>query len=136
MIQRIGEDYPSLSFLAFRTEGGIPRRALLLQLAMVLGLIAAGSFETVLVLAQIPLLLCLMLGVAGMVVLRKRRGTPADGLFRCPLFPLPPLVFLVCCVAGILHAATTRPWTTLAGLGIMLFPLLLHPLLTRRTADR
>jgi len=87
--QRVGEGYPALGLLARRSAAGIPVPAMLAQLALVLALLLAGSFESVLVLAQIPLLLCLMLGVAGVLVLRVRSGAPDEGLFRCPLLPLP-----------------------------------------------
>ena len=132
--QRVGEDYPALGFLARRSPAGIPVPAMIVQLGLVLALLLAGSFEGVLVLAQIPLLLCLMMGVAGVLVLRVRTGAPGEGLFRCPLLPLPPLIFLVCSAAGILYSASTRPWTALGGLGILLIPLLIHPWLARNTA--
>lgn len=133
--QRVGEDHPALGALAVRTEAGVPRRAMLLQLALVLALLLAGSFETVLVLAQIPLLICLMLGVAGVIVLRsgeRREAQPAPtGLFRTPLYPLPPLLFLTCTAAGIVYSVMTRPWTAIGELGIMLASLLLYRIFAR-----
>jgi APA family basic amino acid/polyamine antiporter len=127
--QRVGEDYPVLGMLA-KTHDGIPVRAILLQLALVIGLIAFGTFETVLVFAQIPLLLCLMLGVIGLCVLRKR-GTDfempgGETSFTCPLYPLPPIVFLICSGAGLLYSLVTKPWIALAGVMLMLIPLSLH----------
>ena len=127
--QRVGEDYPPLGMLA-KTSEGIPARAILLQLALVLGLIAFGTFETVLVFAQIPLLLCLMLGVIGLMVLRKKNpdlqilGDEAS--FTCPLYPLPPIIFLICSGAGLLYSVITKPWIALAGGMLMLLPLILH----------
>lgn len=132
--QRVGEDYPVLGFLARRSSGGIPIPAMLVQLGLVMALLLCGSFESVLVFAQIPLLLCLMMGVAGVLVLRARAGPPGEGLFRCPLLPLPPLLFLVCSAAGILYSAFTRPWTALGGLCILLLPILLHSRLVRNAA--
>lgn len=135
--QRVGEDYQPLGWLARRTEGGIPGRAILLQLLLVLGLIAGGTFETVLVLAQIPLLLCLILGVAGLLVLRRKRlsGSPDGEVvrppFTCPLFPLPPLVFILCSGAGLAYSAISKPWTALAGIGIMLLPLVFYRWIAR-----
>lgn len=135
--RRVGEDYPAFAWLARCTAQGIPGRAILLQLLLVLGLIAGGTFETVLVLAQIPLLLCLMLGVAGLLVLRRKplSGSP-DGEavrppFTCPLFPLPPLLFILCSAGGLVYSAISKPWTALAGIGIMLLPLILHRWIAR-----
>jgi APA family basic amino acid/polyamine antiporter len=132
--QRVGEDYPVLGLLALRTSAGIPVPAMVVQLLLVLALLLAGSFESVLVFAQIPLLLCLMLGVAGVLVMRVRMGAPDEGLFRCPMLPLPPVIFLICSAAGILYSASTRPWTALGGIGILLIPLMLHPWLARNSA--
>lgn len=127
--QRVGVDYPVLSPLAI-TRNGIPHRALLLQLLLVLALIGLDSFETVLVFAQIPLLLCLMLGVIGLGVLRRKPSSLTNGdhgpSFRCPLYPLPPLLFLIPTIAGLVYSAVTRPWTALAGILLMLLPILLH----------
>ena len=127
--QRVGEDYPLLGMLA-KTSEGIPARAILLQLALVLGLIAFGTFETVLVFAQIPLLLCLMLGVIGLMVLRKRNPhlqmLRDEASFTCPLYPLPPIIFLICSGAGLLYSVITKPWIALAGGMLMLLPLILH----------
>ena len=131
--QRVGEDYPLFAALA-KTRDNIPVRAILLQLMLVLGLIAFGSFETVLVFAQIPLLLCLMLGVIGLIVLRRKRHRENPRLstldprtsFTCPLYPLPPMIFILSALAGLTYSAITKPWIALAGAGLMLIPLFLH----------
>jgi APA family basic amino acid/polyamine antiporter len=125
--QRVGEDYPALSSLA-KTRNSIPTRAILLQLALIISMIAFGSFETVLVFAQIPLLFCLMLGVIGLIVCRQRSPNSASTVipFTCPMYPLPPLVFLACSGAGLIYSVITKPWIALAGVALMLIPLFLH----------
>ena len=136
--QRVGEDYPALAWFAGKTTEGIPHRAILLQLLMILGLIAGGSFETVLLFAQTPLLLCLILGVAGILILRWKeknslsrssditRGGLGQSGFICPIYPLPPLVFILCSGAGLIYSALCKPWIAFAGIVIMLLPLLLY----------
>lgn len=138
--QRVGEDYPALAWLSVRTANGIPRRAILLQLLLVLGLIAGGAFETVLLFAQTPLLLCLILGVTGILILRWKDTPPANRdrgdvrlpgnlvrlRFTCPMYPLPPLVFILCSGAGLVYSAISKPWIAFAGLVIMLLPLVLY----------
>jgi len=130
--QRIGQDHPLFAPLAANTSGGIPRRATLLQLFLVLGLIATGSFESVLLYAQTPLLLCLILAVGGLFVLRIR-ASRHDG-FRCPLYPLPPFVFILCTTAGLLYSAFGKPWIALAGVATMMIPLALYPWIDRRSS--
>jgi APA family basic amino acid/polyamine antiporter len=130
--QRVGEDYTVFAWFGQFTRGGIPLRATLLQLGIVLLLLATGSFESVMLYAQVPLLLCLVLGVAGVFILRNR-STPTR--FRCPLFPIPPLLFIFCTLTVLLYSALNKPWLALAGLGTMLLPLLVHPMIARRNAS-
>ena len=132
--QRVGEDYPVLGFLARRSSSGIPVPAMLFQLVLVLLLLIGGSFETVLVFAQIPLLLCLMLGASGVIILRMRKGVPGEGLFRCPLHPLPPILFVACSFAGILYAAVSKPWIALGGFSLMLIPQVIYRLFLSKSA--
>ena len=127
--QRVGEDYPFFASLA-KTRDNIPVKAILLQLMLVLGLIAFNSFETILVFAQIPLLLCLMLGVIGLIILRKKRAglemPDARTSFRCPFYPLPPMIFILSALAGLSYSVASKPWIALAGAVLMLIPLFLH----------
>lgn len=138
--QRVSEDHDLFRSLASTNGNGIPRRATILQLVMVLALIATGSFESVLVYAQIPLLLCLILGVAGVIVLRKKSRLLGDAPtsiagFLCPLYPLPPVVFILCTLAGLIYSAINKPWVAFAGLGTMILPLLLYPLIGRKSSN-
>ena len=128
--QRVGEDYSFFASLGGLSKEGVPVRATLLQLLLVLALLATGSFESVLVYAQVPLLLCLVLGVAGVFVLRKRNKMSTG--FRCPIFPLPPLLFIFCTLAALLYSSLSQPWIALAGLGTMILPLLAHPWIASR----
>jgi len=126
--QRVGEDYAAFAWLGKRSYQGIPTQATILQLVLVLLLLATGSFESVMLYAQVPLLLCLVFGVAGVFVLRKRshQNGRTDG-FRCPLFPATPLLFIFCTLAALLYSSITHPWESLAGLGTMILPLLVYP---------
>ena len=131
VIQRVGEDYPVFAPLALRTTHGIPHRAILLQLLLILVLLIFGTFEAVLVFAEIPLLICLILGAVGLLVIRQTQSDSdrvIQGIarFRCPLYPLPPLFFILCSAAGLVYSFFCKPWIALAGLGMMLVPLALH----------
>jgi APA family basic amino acid/polyamine antiporter len=129
--QRIGQDHALFAPLGKTTRGGIPMRATLLQMAIILIMIATGSFESVLLYSQTPLLLCLILGVGGVGVLRLRRLN--RGGFHCPLYPLPPLVFILCTTAGLVYSACSKPWIALAGILTMMIPLVIYPWIERLT---
>jgi len=135
--QRIGEDHPPFRKLALTSRNGIPRRATLLQLALVLGLLSSGSFEAILVCSQIPLLICLILGVGGVIVLRLKESSQSPStatrpVFSCPLYPLPPLLFILCSSAGLVYSALSKPQFAIAGVGMMIIPLMLYPWISRK----
>ena len=139
--QRIGEDYLPLRKLARLSGGEIPRRAALLQLVLVLGLILTGSFEAILVCSQIPLLLCLILGVSGLLILRIKESFRPPNLgsppvFSCPLYPLPPLLFILCSLAGLVYSAVSRPRFAMAGIAILIIPLAIYPWVARRSLQQ
>ncbi|MCE9542608.1 MAG: amino acid permease [Verrucomicrobia bacterium] len=139
--QRIGEDHFLFRKLALTSTNGTPRRATLLQLVLVLGLLSSGSFEAILVCSQIPLLICLILGVSGVIVMRLKNRLPlpsleANPVFSCPLYPLPPLLFILCSTAGLGYTALSKPQFAIAGVGIMIIPLALYPWISRCRAPR
>jgi basic amino acid/polyamine antiporter, APA family len=130
---RIGEDHRIFSAFSRTDANGNPRRALLLQLVLVLLLILTGSFETVLIYAQIPLLLCLILGVTAVMVLRSR--DPSFQGYLCPLYPFPPVLFILCTSAGLVYSAITKPWVAFAGLLTMMVPLVFHALISNSSTQ-
>ena len=139
--QRIGEDHHPFRKLALTSRNGIPRRATLLQLALVLGLLSSGSFEAILVCSQIPLLICLILGVGGVIVLRLKESslspsTATRPVLSCPFYPLPPLVFILCSGAGLVYTALSKPQFAIAGVGMMIIPLILYPWISRKRSPR
>jgi amino acid transporter len=96
-----GRDVPMFGFLgAWRAAGSTPANALLLQGALTLLLVLAGSFTpdgfSAMVAYTTPVFwtFFLLCGIA-LFVFRARAGKPAD--FRVPLFPLVPLVFCATC---------------------------------------
>jgi APA family basic amino acid/polyamine antiporter len=114
VLQRIGEDLPSLRFLSARNRRGAPTRAVLLQQGLALGFIVTGSFEGVLTFAGFTLTIFSLLTVVG--VFRLRRLEPRlPRPFRVPLYPIPPLVFLTISGVSLLVVSWERPLAVLAG---------------------
>jgi len=113
VLATIGEDVPALRFLSVRNRRGAPTRAVLLQQGLALGFILTDSFEGVLTFAGFTLTLFAMLTVLGVLRLRRREPDLARP-FRVPLYPLPPLVFVLVSGASLLVVAWERPTPLLA----------------------
>ncbi len=116
VLERMGEDLPLLRPLAARNRRGAPTRAVLVHQGLALGFVLTDSFEGVLSFAGFTLTLFALLTVAGVWILRVREPDLARP-FRVPLYPLPPLVFVVASLIGLLLLAWERPLpVVLAGL--------------------
>ena len=90
--QMLGQDYSPLRILAHTNRHRIPVVAIALQALLALGLLWAEPKAIILYL-EFVLNLSLAAAVFGVVVLRARQpDLPRP--FRCPLYPLPPLLFL------------------------------------------
>jgi len=96
-----GRDFPMFRALgAWRSSGSTPANALLLQGAVALVLVLAGSFAqdgfSAMVAYTTPVFwtFFLLCGLA-VFVFRNREGVPSS--FRTPLYPLTPVVFCLAC---------------------------------------
>lgn len=108
VLERIAQEVPALHFLSIRNRRGAPTRAVLLQQGLAMGLIVTGTFDAVLTFAGFTLALFSALTVAG--VFRLRRTQPhLPRPFRVPLYPLPPLVFLVVSGVSLVMVVGERP---------------------------
>ncbi len=111
----LGEDFSQLRILSRKTAAGTPVLAVLFQYAITVLLLASGSFETVLVYTQIALVTCSALVVYG--VIRLRASEPLlPRPFRCPLYPLPPILFLCISIFTVAYSALHKPLESFAGL--------------------
>jgi amino acid transporter len=97
----LGQDYRLFARLgSWRESGSTPANALVLQLAIMLALIWAGSttrdgFEAM-VAYGLPVFWAFMLLTGITLFVFRARGEPAPE-FRTPLYPLVPLAFLAMC---------------------------------------
>lgn len=122
----LAEDHPRFfGILQRRNAGGIPVNAVMAQSGLTLLLLLTATFEQVLVYAQLALLACGFLVVAGLMVLR-RREPDLPRPFRVPLYPLTPLLFLAISAFALVYTALSRPFEALCGASTMLVCLLLY----------
>jgi APA family basic amino acid/polyamine antiporter len=128
-----GEDFRALAWFARKSPSGLPVRALVFQTAIVLGLLASASFESVLLYAQFALMTCACLTVFGMILLRWREPELVRP-FRCPWYPVTPLVFLSVGIFSLVYTLAVRPVQGIAGMLTMGAGLGLYFLLREKTA--
>lgn len=112
----IGEDYPAfLGWLRGRSATGIPVAAVQTQCALTVFLLLTSTFEQVLIYTQFALLACSFLTVLGVIVSRRTQpNLPRP--FRVPLYPLPPVLFLLIAAFAMLYTAVLKPMEALCGI--------------------
>jgi len=127
VLRTMGEDIPALRGLSACNYRGAPTRAILLQQGLALAFVLTNSFEGVLTFAGFTLALFSCLTVAGVFRLRAREPALLRP-FRIPLYPLPPLLFLLVNGLALLAVIRERPQTALAVLALLVLGgLLLNP---------
>ena len=92
---------------------GVPAVSLWASGAWAAVLATTGRVETLVNWATLAILLLSSLAVAGLFVLRRRDVGGAG--FRCPGYPLTPVVYLVACLGVALSAAAREPLESLYG---------------------
>jgi APA family basic amino acid/polyamine antiporter len=119
--EAVGRDYPRLSWLASRRDGGGPLAATALQCAISLGLLAVDPTKLIEYI-EFTLSITAALAVGGVFLMRRRGLT---GPFRTPGYPVTPLVFIAIMLWTAVSLVMQRPLsvalglaTVLAGLGV------------------
>ena len=133
VVRAMGEDEAFLKPLGRTGRGGVPHRALLLQLGVTLLLLYSGTFEQILLYAGFTLNLVTAATVA--CIFRLRRGRVAGavpGRFRTPFHPWVPVFFVAMSVWTLGYTLLERPAESLVGLATAAAGALLYPVLARR----
>jgi len=135
--QVMGEDYPALGFLARRTRRGVPAVAILIQSGIALLLAATRQFQAVLAYIEFSLVLSLAATVFGLVWLRWNKPELARAAtFRCPCFPLVPLLFIALSLYISVRALERQPTESLYGLATLASGVVVYLVLRRQQAVR
>jgi APA family basic amino acid/polyamine antiporter len=127
----MGEDISALRFFARTTKTGVPRAAILFQLAVSTVLLLTQSFEAVLDFIQFSLTACSFLAVLGVIVLRREQPLlPRPYLVWA--YPITPVLFLMVTAFMMYYLITQRPMQSLAGLLMMLTGLAVYAISVKR----
>jgi len=128
----MGEDISALRLFARTTKAGVPRAAILLQLAVSSVLLWTQTFEAVLDFIQFTLTACTFLAVLGVIVLRRKQPLlPRPYLVWG--YPITPIIFLMVTAFMTYYLITQRPMQSLAGLLMMLAGFLVYGISLVRT---
>ncbi|MBK6769944.1 MAG: amino acid permease [Ardenticatenales bacterium] len=106
----------------FRALGAVdprwhtPARAIAVQAVLGCVLVALGTFDAILAYFIFTVVLFLA-GTAAAVIVQRRRSGPPEG-FAMPLYPLPPIVFLVLTAVMLFLFLGGGPMQALAGLAV------------------
>jgi APA family basic amino acid/polyamine antiporter len=133
VLATMGEDSRALRPFSVVNASGIPIYATLAQTAIVVLLLATGTFQKVLTYVQFTITLCSSLAVLGVFVLRRREPALPRPV-RAWGYPITPLIFLAVNGWMLWHVLLKSPLESLAGLGTLLAGLVLFHLTERRTA--
>jgi APA family basic amino acid/polyamine antiporter len=131
--QAMGEDYPALRHLAWRTRYGGPAVAVVLQAAMAIAMVLTSSFAALLTYVGFTLSLVAGMTVLGVLVLRLREPALPRPYLTWG-YPVTPVLFLALTAWMTTHALIERPAASWAGLATVLGSLGLYGLLGRRRA--
>ena len=131
VLATMGEDSRPLRPFSIMNASGIPIFATLAQTAIVIVMLATGTFETVLTYVQFTITLCSALAVFGVFVLRRREPNLPRPV-RAWGYPVTPIIFLAVNGWMIWHVLKKSPLESLAGLGTLLAGLIVFRLSARR----
>ena len=107
VLHALGEDYRLFRWLGHHNADGIPARAVMLQALLSLVFLWSSSFESILVFSGMTMGLNTFFSVLGLFV-RRYRGQ-RSGHYEVPLYPLPPLLFLLVTGWALAYTALARP---------------------------
>ena len=112
--------------------------ALIVQAVITVGFVCAASShhsaDAVLIFIGLPTTIIMGAAVAGVFVLRHREPD-AERPFRVPLYPLPPLLFVVLAIWMVIETIQFKWQASIGSLAVILVVWAMKPLLAKRPSD-
>jgi APA family basic amino acid/polyamine antiporter len=106
--EAMGHDYPRLRFFSRPNRFNMPYVAILFQLAWSVMLVVVSSFQEIIQYISVSLSFFSMLTVVAIFRIRKKTP-PAEQTFRIPLYPFPPILFIIVSVWMMAFVFVTSP---------------------------
>ena len=124
--QALVADMPVLRSVAARTPGGVPRRAIFLQVGLTLALLLTNAFEPILTYAGFTLELGTLLAVVALIVWRRRGASAPVRAFG---YPATALIYAAISGWTLAFVVVQRPVASLAGAGTLLIGAVIYVVL-------
>jgi APA family basic amino acid/polyamine antiporter len=115
--EAMGEDYTVLKSFSVKNKYDMPYLAILAQAGWSIFLVLVSSFKEIIQYISVSLSIFTVMTVFGIFFLRKRTVTTDH--FKIPLYPLPPIIFIVCTIWMIWYVAIEDFKIILYSLGTM-----------------
>jgi APA family basic amino acid/polyamine antiporter len=131
--EAMGEDYKLLESFSAKNRFQMPYLAILAQAGWSIFLVMVSSFKEIIQYISVSLSFFSMLTVFGIFFLRKHQ-TSVDH-FKVPLYPIPPLIFMICTMWMIYYVAAEDVKIILYSLGTMLPGLVLYVVASRHNKN-
>lgn len=116
--EAMGEDYRLLRSFSTKNRFNMPYLAILAQAGWSIFLVVVSSFKEIIQYISVSLSFFSMITVFGIFFLRKQQASEPP--FRTPLYPLPPLIFIVCTLWMIYYVAAEDMKIILYSVGTMI----------------
>jgi APA family basic amino acid/polyamine antiporter len=130
IIEAMGEDYRLLKNFSVKNRFDMPYVAILAQTAWSVFLVLVSSFKEIIQYISVSLSFFSMLTVIGVFFLRKQKAEGEH--FRLPLYPLPPVIFILCTSWMIYYVAVEDVKIILYVLGTLLPGAILYFIASKR----
>lgn len=128
--EAMGEDYPPLKSFSVKNKFNMPYLAILGQGVWAIFLVLVSSFKEIIQYISISLSIFSMVTVLGIFVLRKKYRKE-DRPYQLPLFPFPPILFVLCTSWMIYYVASDDPYIILYSVATMVPGLLLYLIVSK-----
>lgn len=118
VISAMGKDYSIFCIFSKPSSGGSPVLAIWVLCAIAIVLLFTGTFDQILEFTSFVLILFSTLTVSGLIYSRYKNPT-ALRPFKTPLYPVIPIVFILCNVWFMYQALIHEPINTMIGIAIV-----------------
>jgi basic amino acid/polyamine antiporter, APA family len=123
--EAMGDDYPILNSLTIKNRFQMPYLAILFQAGWSIVLVMLSDFKEIIQYISVSLSWFTLFTVIGGFILRSR--TPKEERqFSIPLYPIPPIIFIICTLWMIYYVTANEPKIILYSLGTVAIGLTLY----------